>query len=101
MLEEAMRDPISLQMLKIDGKKIMEVCNVPAGPKIGAILHAVFNEILENPLLNTTEHMENRVKELAALPEKELKALGEAGEIKKHEEDKKDVEEIRKKYHVS
>ena len=101
MLEEAMRDPISLQMLKIDGKKIMEVCNVPAGPKIGAILHAVFNEILENPLLNTTEHLENRVKELAALPEKELKALGEAGEIKKHEEDKKDVEEIRKKYHVS
>jgi len=101
MVEEAMRDPISLAMLKIDGKRIMEVVAIPAGPKIGAILHAVFNEILENPLLNTVEQLENRVKELAALPDQELKALGEAGEIKKREEDKKDVEEIRKKYNVS
>jgi len=101
MVEEAMRDPISLGMLKIDGKRIMEVCAISAGPKIGSILHAVFNEILENPLLNTAEQLEKRVKELATLKDQELKALGEAGEIKKREEDKKDIEEIRKKYNVS
>src|SRR6185503_10548301 len=35
MIEEALRDPISVGMLKIDGKKIMEVAAIPAGPKIG------------------------------------------------------------------
>jgi RecB family exonuclease len=101
MVEEAMRDPISLAMLKIDGKRIMEVCEIPPGPKIGHILHAIFNEVLEKPELNTQDTLEQRARGLSLLSEAELKALGEAGIIKKREEDKKDVEEIRKKYHVS
>ena len=42
MIEEAMRAPVSVQMLKIDGAKIMEVTQETPGPKIGHILHALF-----------------------------------------------------------
>ncbi|MEK7575860.1 MAG: CCA tRNA nucleotidyltransferase, partial [Patescibacteria group bacterium] len=35
MIEEAMRAPLSVSMLKIDGNKIMEILKIPPGPKIG------------------------------------------------------------------
>ncbi len=101
MIEEALRDPISLAMLKIDGKRIIDVCKIQPGPKIGHILHALFNEVLDEPKLNTSEYLEKRAAELAALSDKELVKMGEAGREKKNEEDAKKVGEIRKKYHVS
>jgi tRNA nucleotidyltransferase (CCA-adding enzyme) len=100
MIEEVMRDPISVGMLKIDGKRIMEVTRETPGRKIGYVLHALLEEVLEDPKLNTAEYLEKRAVELITLPEAELKALGEKGkEIQEQEEEKK-VEEIRKKYHV-
>jgi poly(A) polymerase/tRNA nucleotidyltransferase (CCA-adding enzyme) len=101
MIEEALRDPVSLAMLKIDGKRIMEVCNIPAGPKIGYILHALFNEVLEDPKRNTPEYLENKAKELSRETESKLKTLGEAGKERKEEEDTKLIDEIKKKHRVS
>lgn len=101
MVDEALRDPISLSMMKRDGKAIMEVTNLAPGPRIGYILHAIFDEILSDPKLNTTEYIDKRAIELASLDEDALKKLGTAGAERKREEDKKDIEEIRKKYHVS
>ena len=101
MIEEALRDPVSLAMLKIDGKRVIEVCNIPAGPKIGFILHALFNEVLDDPKLNTAEYLEQKAIELSKLSEKILKEMGEEGKNKKEAEDEKLVTEIRKKHHVS
>lgn len=101
MVEEALRDPISVNMLKIDGKRIMEVTHATSGPKIGSVLHALLEEVLENPKLNTEEYLENKAKELINLPEKELEALGKQGKLKREEAESENVEEIRKKYHVS
>ena len=101
MIEEALKDPISVGMLKIDGKRLMEVGNIPASPKIGHILHALFDEVLEDPKLNNSDYLEKRSLELIALPEKELQGLGETGRKRKEEEEKREIEEIRKKHHVS
>jgi poly(A) polymerase/tRNA nucleotidyltransferase (CCA-adding enzyme) len=101
MIEEALRDPISLAMLKIDGKKIIDVCKIKPGPKIGYILHALFNEVLDDPKKNTAAYLEKRAIELSALSDKELSKIGEVGKERKLEEDTKNIEEIRKKYHVS
>src|SRR5574343_1407604 len=49
MIEEAMRAPVSVGMLKIDGAKIMEVLQIKPGREIGWILHALFDEVLDNP----------------------------------------------------
>jgi poly(A) polymerase/tRNA nucleotidyltransferase (CCA-adding enzyme) len=101
MVEEALRDPVSVGMLKIDGKRIMDVTHVTPGPKIGFTLNALLEEVLENPKLNTEEYLENKAKELINLPEKELRKLGESGKQKKEKAEKDNIEEIHKKYHVS
>jgi len=101
MVEEALRDPISVAMLKINGQRIMEVTHETPGPKIGYVLSALLEEVLENPKLNTAEYLEDRAQKLMKMGEKELKALGEQAKAKKEELEEENIEEIRKKYHVS
>lgn len=100
MIEEALRDPISVGMLKIDGKRIMEVTGVAPGPKIGFTLHALLEEVLEDPTKNTEEYLENTAKKLVILPEDELKALGEKGKELKEEFDQEEVKKIRSSHRV-
>ena len=101
MIEEALRDPVSVGMLKINGKRIMDVTHVTPGPKIGYTLSALLEEVLDNPKLNTEEYLENRASMLIGLPEIELRKLGEKGRLKKDEVEHENIEEIHKKYHVS
>jgi hypothetical protein len=100
MIEEAMTDPISVGMLKIDGKGIMETTKELPGPKIGFILHALLEEVLDNPLLNTEDYLKKRSKELIKLSVVELKKLGQAGKETKKKEEEKKINEIRKKHWV-
>ncbi len=100
MIEEAMRDPVSVGMLKIDGKKLMEVTNIPPGPKIGNTLHALLEEVLEDPSKNTEEYLENRAKELVLMEDTELEKLGQKGKETKQEAEEKEVKKIRKKHWV-
>jgi poly(A) polymerase/tRNA nucleotidyltransferase (CCA-adding enzyme) len=101
MIEEALRDPVSVAMLKIDGKRVMDVTHETPGPKIGHALNALLEEVLENPALNTAEYLEKRAVELMKMPENELRRLGEAGKARGEEEEEGNIEEIRKKYFVS
>ncbi|MDO8520802.1 MAG: CCA tRNA nucleotidyltransferase [bacterium] len=100
MIEEAMRAPVSVGMLKIDGAKIMGATGEKPSPRIGWILHALFEEVLESPELNTEEYLLGRTKKLAALAPEELQKQGEAGKDKKEEKEAGEVAEIRKKYGV-
>ncbi|MDP3996148.1 MAG: HD domain-containing protein [bacterium] len=100
MIEEASRDPVSVGMLKINGGRVIEVTHETPGPRIGYILHALLEEVLDDPKKNTVQYMEERALELAKLPDSELTTLGEAGKKVRKEEDSKKVAEIRKKYWV-
>jgi poly(A) polymerase/tRNA nucleotidyltransferase (CCA-adding enzyme) len=100
MIEEALRDPVSVGMLKIDGKRIMDVTRITPGPKIGWVLHALLEEVLDDPTKNTTEYLENRTKELVSLPESELKKLGEKGKEVREEADEEEIRKIRGKHWV-
>jgi len=101
MIDEATRDPISVGMLNIDGKKIMEVTGEIPGPKIGFVLHALLEEVLDDPKLNTTEYLNERAINLIKLPEKELKEMGEEGKKKQEEENEEELKKIRKSHKVS
>ncbi len=101
MVEEAMRDPISVGMLKIDGKGIMDVTHETPGPKIGFVLNALLEEVLDNPKLNTPEYLSGRAVDLIKLPIDELKTLGKKGKDKQEEAERGSIDEINKKYHVS
>jgi len=100
MIEEAMRTPLSVGMLKIDGNKIMELLHVKPGPKIGFILHALLEEVLDDPSKNTEDWLENKAKELNSLSEKKLEELGKKAKETKEEMERKEIEGIRKKWWV-
>jgi hypothetical protein len=55
---------------------------------------------MEDVKLNTAEALEKRAVEIAAVNDKDLQQLGEAGKERKAEEGEKKVEEIRKKHFV-
>jgi poly(A) polymerase/tRNA nucleotidyltransferase (CCA-adding enzyme) len=101
MIEQALTQPVSVSMLKIDGQRIMTIANITPGPKIGAVLHALLQEVLEDPEKNTSEYLEKRALELLQLSDKELNELGEGGKQRKDIEQKKKVEEIKKKHNIS
>ena len=101
MIDEVLRDPLSVAMLKIAGGRVIELTKLEPGPKIGQILHALLEEVLDNPEKNSPEYLEKRAGELAALEDAELKALGEKGRETKEKEEEKDIKEIRKKHWVS
>jgi tRNA nucleotidyltransferase/poly(A) polymerase len=100
MVDEAMREPVSLGMLKIDGKGIMEVTHETPGPKIGYVLYALFNEVIEDISRNTKEYLEARAIELSKIHIKDLKTLGETGKSTLEGEDDKKIAEIRGKHGV-
>lgn len=100
MVDEALRDPISVSMLNIDGTKLIGLGEVP-GPRIGWILHALLEEVLDDPSKNTKEYLEKRALEFARLPESELKKIGEAGKERKSEKEETEIHQLRKKHHVS
>ncbi len=100
MIEEAVRAPISVKMLKIDGKKIMEVNKIQPGPKVGMILNALMEEVLDNPDLNTEDYLEKKSIELFSKTEAELKSLSDIGKHKKEEMEEKEIEKIRDRHNV-
>jgi putative nucleotidyltransferase with HDIG domain len=100
MIEQAMRDPISVGMLKIDGKRLMDVTREPPGPRLGWMLHALLEEVLDDPTKNAGDYLNKRAAELAKLSNEELKTLGEGGKERKAAEDEAEIKDIDKKYYV-
>ena len=88
-------------MLKIDGAKIMDIGKIGPGQKIGLILNALMEEVLDDPKLNTEDYLNKRTLEFLNLPEKELKQLAEKGKEKGKEVDEQKLKDIRKKHFVS
>ena len=101
MVDEALRDPISVTMLKIDGNTLMERFHVKAGPTIGFLLNALLEEVLEDPKRNTEDYLNTRVEALLALPTEELRKLGESGKEKRKEKDDEEIQKIMSKHGVS
>lgn len=99
MIDEAMRDPVSVGMLKIDGSKLIEMGEKPS-PRIGWILHALLEEVLDDPAKNTEEFLGTKAKTLMQMSEKELREFGESGKDRRVEEDEAAVRQLREKHHV-
>ena len=100
MIEEALRDPTSVKMLKIKGEDVLRETGLKPGPNIGYILHGLLEEVLDNPSLNTEDWLKNRAKELAKLSDSELRKIGEEGKEKKEGIEQEELSKIRDKYHV-
>lgn len=100
MIDEALRDPVSVGMLAIDGKRLIEL-GEPAGPRVGWILHALLEEVLDDPAKNTGLYLEARAGEMMQMGDEPLREIGEAGKDRRAAEDEAAIAELRKKHHVS
>jgi tRNA nucleotidyltransferase (CCA-adding enzyme) len=100
MIEEALRDPISVGQLKIDGEFMIKELGIKPGPRMGWILHALLEEVLDMPEKNTVEHLSLLVKSLNMLGDDELRTLGERGKEKKEELEEEEVSKLHKKHGV-
>ena len=100
MIDEALRAPTSVGMLKINGEVMIKELQMTPGPRMGWILHALLEEALENPDTNETEHLIYRAQELNILSDKELREKGEAGKAAKQETEEEELLKIRGKHGV-
>ncbi len=100
MIEEALRDPISFSQLKIDGNFMMQELGIKPGPRMGWILHALLEEVLDDPSKNNVEHLSALVKSLDMLPDDALRTLGERGKEKKEGLEEKEIGLLHKKHGV-
>jgi tRNA nucleotidyltransferase (CCA-adding enzyme) len=101
MIEEALSDPTGLHMLKIDGKKIMEVTQETPGPRLGLYLNAIMGIVLENPQENTEDKLVSHVTKLQKLTLEELKQEAEKGKVQIQEKNIDLKKQIQKKHRVS
>jgi len=100
MIEEVLRDPISVGQLKINGEFMMKELGIAPGPRMGWILNALLEEVLDAPEKNTVEHLSELVKSLNMLGDAELKILGLRGKEKKEELEEEEVKKLHTKHKV-
>lgn len=100
MIEKALRQPLSLKQLNVSGDDVKKVLKIDSGPKVGYILNALMNEVLEDPEKNNREYLEKRIMGFGKISEEEIKILAQEGKEKLSEEEAKTIEEIKKKYFV-
>jgi tRNA nucleotidyltransferase (CCA-adding enzyme) len=63
-LIEVQKQPFAIPDLKINGRDVMEIKQVPPGPLVGKFLETLFNEVVENKLPNEREALLTRLKEI-------------------------------------
>ncbi len=100
MVEEALRDPISVGMLKTDGNRIMDKFHVEPGPRLGWILSALLEEVLDESSRNNEEYLDEKTNYLLTLSDKELKDLGDSGKKKREEKEEEELQRILDRNHV-
>jgi tRNA nucleotidyltransferase (CCA-adding enzyme) len=100
MIEEVLHDPISVKQLKIDGNYLINELHMKPGPKMGFILNALLEEVLDDPNKNDLSYLSKRSLEFDLLDETKLKKLGEQGKEKKEELEHKQIKKLHAKHGV-
>ena len=100
IIEKVSQDPISVKMLKVSGKDVMEILDTQPGPKIGQILDVLLGYVLESPEKNKKEILEKEIKKLGKLTEKELGSLVQKARKEREKLEIKRDEMTKKKYWV-
>ena len=93
-------EAVSVGMLKVNGEDIKKLLGVPAGPKIGHMLQALLEEVLDEPKKNVRELLLKRIEELNKMSETELIELRKKAEERVELIEESRDKEIKKKYWV-
>ncbi len=100
MIEKVKQDPILPKMLAVRGEDVIELLKIKPSPRIGWILNALLEEVLDDPEKNNKEYLSKRVKVLGKLSDAELQKLFKSAKEKKLEVEEETEGEIKKKFRV-
>jgi poly(A) polymerase/tRNA nucleotidyltransferase (CCA-adding enzyme) len=101
IVERVSQDPISVKMLKIDGKDLMKLLKIKPGPKIGMFLDILLGHVLADPKKNKKDLLEKELKKLAKLSDKELSSLVDQSRKERDKIKMKQDSMTKKKYWVT
>jgi tRNA nucleotidyltransferase (CCA-adding enzyme) len=101
MIEKVKRDPLSPKMLALNGDELMPFLGLKQSPRIGWILNALLEEVLDDPEKNIKEYLQKRAKELNELSDADLQKLFAQAKEKQREAENEIESDIKKKHHVS
>lgn len=100
LIEKASSAPVSVSMLEIGGKEVMERLNISSGPKIGMVLDVLLGFVLNNPEKNKKEILLKELDKIGKLSEEELKKASMKAKKERKEVEVKKDEMTKKKYWV-
>ncbi len=100
MLDKVSRDPLTVGMLKVSGEDVMKELDLKPSPRVGYILNALLEEVLDDPKKNTKKNLVLGIKELGKLSDKELKKLAEAGKGKLKGKEEEADKQLKGKHYV-
>jgi poly(A) polymerase/tRNA nucleotidyltransferase (CCA-adding enzyme) len=100
MIEKVKHDPITPKMLALNGDELMKLLELKPGPRVGWVLNALLEEVLDDPSRNTKEALATRAKELQEMPDAQLKKLMASAREKKKEAEDELEQEIKKEFKV-
>ena len=89
-----------VKMLAVRGTDVMEYLGIPSGPRVGHILNALLEEVLDEPTKNNRGYLFRQMSELNALTDEELKKIRDEAEEKFEAREEGRVSAIKEKYHV-
>ncbi len=100
VVEKISKDPISVEMLEVGGKEVMNLLDIEPGPRVGQVLDILLAEVLDDPDKNNEQFLKKKIRTIGERSEKEIEK--EARKARKSIKDvkmKKD-EMLKEKYWV-
>ena len=61
-LKEVVKKPFTVADLKVDGRDVMKILDIKPGPKVGEVLRAIFEEVVDDSAKNNREYLLVRIK---------------------------------------
>lgn len=101
-VEKVLREheAVKVGMLRVSGEDVMRLLAIAPGPKVGHVLNALLEEVLDDPGKNAREYLESRMRELGAMSDEELILLREKSEARVELFEDQREQEIKRKYYV-
>lgn len=100
MIDKVKRDPLSPKMLAVTGEDVMRELDLPESRRVGWILVALLEEVLDDPKRNDHDTLIARMKDLNKLTDAQLELLAKNAKNRKDELEGEADEEMKKKHHV-
>jgi hypothetical protein len=100
MIDEVLRDPLSVSALAIDGEVLIKELGMAPSRRMGWILHALLEEVIEDPKKNTVPYLKEKALDLDKLSDDELKAIGEKAKELKEEIEEEEIKKVHAKHGV-